>query len=163
MNQKTIIINSEELFGNMDEAFESLDSEDNFERFWRWPDAIGDGFMSLIKLRPGLMLGIGDYRIIENIAVSFEFKYSPVVLGFSVSGNIRSTVNYEEGQKDVWVSKSGHSFNVLFPGMQGHSQVFGSYSYSCCGHLYGQNPIEQDYDGPISPNPNWYARYCQRR
>ena len=115
MNQKTIIINSKELFGNMDETFESLDSEDNFERFWRWPDGIGDGFMSLIKLRPGLMLGIGDYRIIENIAVSFEFKHSPVVLGFSISGNISFTVNYEDGQKDVWVFKPGDSFMSYSP------------------------------------------------
>ena len=119
MHQKTTIINSEELFGNMDEAFESLNSEDNFERFWRWPDVIGDGFMSLIKLRPGLMLGIGDYRIIEDIAVSFEFKHSPVVLGFCVSGNFRSTVNYEEGQKDVWIFKSGHSFMSYSPECKG--------------------------------------------
>ena len=119
MHQKRTIINSEELFGNMDEAFESLNSEDNFERFWRWPDGIGDGFMSLIKLRPGLMLGIGDYRIIENIELSFEFKHPPVVFGFSVSGNISFTVNYEEGQKDVWVSKSGHSFMSYSPECRG--------------------------------------------
>ena len=119
MNQKTIIINSKELFGNMDEAFEALDSEDNFERFWRWPDAIGDGFMSLIKLRPGLMLEIGDYRIIKNIAVSFEFKHLSVVLGFTISGNTSFTVNYEEGQKDVWVFKSGHSYMSYLPEWQG--------------------------------------------
>lgn len=119
MHQETTIINGEELFGDVDEAFESLNSEDNFERFWRWPDGIGDGFMSLIKLRPGLMLGIGDYRIIENIAVSFEFKHSPVVLGFIVSGNISSTVNYEEGQKDVWIFKSGHSFMSYSPECKG--------------------------------------------
>ena len=119
MHQKTIIINGEELFGNADEAFESLDSEANFEGFWRWPDGIGDGFMSLIKLRPGLMLGIGDYRIIQNIAVSFEFKYVPVVLGSSVSGNIRSTVNHEKGQKDLWVFKSGHSFISYSPEWKG--------------------------------------------
>ena len=119
MHQETTVLNAEELFGNMDEMFESLDSEDNFERFWRWPDAIGDGFMSLIKLRPGLMLGIGNYRIMENIAVSFEFKHVPVILEFSVSGNIRFTVNYEEGQKDVWVLKSGHSFISYLPKWQG--------------------------------------------
>jgi len=119
MHQETTIINGEELFGNMNEAFESLDSEDNLERFWRWPDGIGDGFMSLIKLRPGLMLGIGDYRIMENIAFSFEFKDLPVVLGFSVSGNISSTVNYEEGQKDVWVFKPGHSFMSYSPECKG--------------------------------------------
>jgi AraC-like DNA-binding protein len=118
MHQETTIINGEELFGNMDEAFESLDSEDNFERFWRWPDAIGDGFMSFIKLRPGLMLSIGDYRLIENIAVSFEFKHSPVVLGFAVSGNVSHIVNYEEGQKDVWVFKSGHSYMCYSPECQ---------------------------------------------
>ena len=119
MHQETTIIKAEELFGNLDETFESLDSEDNFERFWRWPDAIGDGFMSLIKLRPGLMLAIGDYRIIENIAVSYEFKHLPVVLGFIVSGNTNLTVNYEEGQKDVWGFKSGHSYMSYLPEWKG--------------------------------------------
>jgi AraC-like DNA-binding protein len=65
------------------------------------------------------MLGIGDYRIIENIDLSFEFKHSPVVFGFSVSGNIRFTVNYEEDQKDVWVFKSGHSFMSYLPEWKG--------------------------------------------
>ena len=119
MNQKTIIINGKELFGNVNEVFESLDSEANFEGFWRWPDGIGDGFMTMIKLRPGFMLGIGDYRIIQNIAVSFEFKYVPVVFGFSVSGNICFTINYEEGQKDVWVFKPGHSITAYFPEWKG--------------------------------------------
>ena len=102
MHQKTIIINGEELFGNADEAFESLDSEANFEGFWRWPDGIGNGFMTMIKLRPGLMLGIGDYRIIQNIAVSFEFKHSPVVFGSSVSGNIRFTLSK---QSSCWKNR----------------------------------------------------------
>jgi AraC-like DNA-binding protein len=65
------------------------------------------------------MLGIGDYRIIGNIAVSFEFKHSPVVLGSSVSGSIRSTVNYKESQKDVWVFKPGHSFISYSPECKG--------------------------------------------
>ena len=119
MHQKTITINGKELFGNVDEAFESLDSEANFEGFWRWPDGIGNGFMTMIKLRPGLMLGIGDYRIIQNIAVSFEFKYVPVVLDFRLSGDINYTVNHEKGQEDVLAFKPGHSIMAYFPEWKG--------------------------------------------
>ena len=119
MHQKPTIINGEELFGNMDEAFESLDSEDNFERFWRWPDAIGDGFMSLIKFRPGLMLGIGDYQLWKNLTVSFEFKISSFVLEFSVPGNVWSTLGYGQGKKDVIMFNSGQSFISYLPEWQG--------------------------------------------
>ena len=119
MHQETTTINGEELFGDFLRVNELLNSEDNFEKLWRWPDGIGDGFISFIKLKPGLMLGIGSYRIIKNIEVSFEFKHFPVIFGFTVSGNISSTVNHEEGQKDVWIFKSGHSFMSYSPECRG--------------------------------------------
>ena len=119
MHEKTTIMNGEELFGSFSGLSDFQDSKDGFEVKWEWPEEIGNGFMYMIKLRPGLMLAIGDYRLIENIAVSFEFKHLPFILGFIVSGNARSTVNYEEGQKDVWVFKSGHSFMSYFPEWKG--------------------------------------------
>jgi AraC-like DNA-binding protein len=109
MNQGTTLINAEELFGNFSDPGEFQDCRDGFEVKWEWPEEIGNGFISMIKLRPGLMLGIGDFRLIEDIAVSFEQKYHSVAFGFGVSGSMRCTVNSEEGQKGFWGYKPGHS------------------------------------------------------
>ena len=119
MHQETTIINGEELFGNFSDPGEFQDCRDGFEKYWEWPDEIGNGFMYMIKLRPGLMLGVGNYRLIENIALSFEFKYSPVVFGFSITGNVSYTINSEEGQKDLWYFKAGHSVITYLPEWQG--------------------------------------------
>ena len=108
MNQGTTLINWEELFGSFYDSGEFQDSKDGFELSWEWPEEIGNGFMSMIKLRPGLMLGIGDFLLIEDIAISYDQKYSPIALGFSVSGSMSYTVNSEEAQKGRWSYKPGH-------------------------------------------------------
>ena len=119
MNQGTTLINCEELFGSFSELGDFQDSKDVFEVNLGWPEEIGNGFMSMIKLRPGLMLGMGDFLLIEDIAISYEQKYSPIVLGFSVSGSTRYTVNSEEGQKGFCSHKPGHIVMGYLPEWQG--------------------------------------------
>ena len=119
MHQGTTIINAEKLFGNLSDPGEFKDYRDGFEKYWEWPEGIGNGFMHIIKLRPGLILGIGNHRLTEDIAISFKFKYSPVVLGFSISGDVSHTVNYGEGQKNFWHFKHGHSVIAYLPECQG--------------------------------------------
>lgn len=119
MNQGTTIINAEEIYGSFYHSGELQDIKDGLEIKWEWPEEIGNGFMSMIKLRPGLMLGIGDFRLIEDIAVSFEQKYHSVAFGFSISGSMRYTVNSEEGQKGFWSYKQGHSVMGYLPEWQG--------------------------------------------
>lgn len=119
MHQGTTLINAEEIYGNFYDHGECQDSKDGFDVKWEWPEEIGNGFISMIKLRPDLMLGIGDFRLIEDIAVSFEQKCHSVGLGFGVSGSMRSTVNFEEGQKEFWSYQQGHSVIVYLPEWQG--------------------------------------------
>lgn len=119
MNQKTKIINGEELFGNFSNLSEFQNSEDGFEKYWEWPGEIGNGFMYMIKIRPGLMLGIGNYRLCEHLTVSFEIKSSSFVMGFSVPANIWSTFAYRQGKKDFFMLKSGQSYISYLPEWQG--------------------------------------------
>ena len=44
MHQQPTIINAEELFGNFSEPGEFQNMEDGFERYWKWPGEIGNGF-----------------------------------------------------------------------------------------------------------------------
>jgi len=119
MHQETTQINAEELFGNFSYPGEFQDCRDGFEKYWQWPEEIGNGFMYMIKLRPGLVLGIGDFRIIENIAVSFEQTFLPVTLGFCATWHRNYIINYVEGQKESWVAESGYGFISYRPEWQG--------------------------------------------
>ena len=101
MCQETTTINAEELFENFSNPSEFQNMEDGFEKNWEWPEEIGSGFMNMIKIRPGLMLEIGNYQLWENVTVSFEIKSSPFVMGFSVPGNVWSTLGNGQTKKDV--------------------------------------------------------------
>ena len=117
MHQGTII-NAEELFGNFSNLSEFQDSEDGFEKYWEWPNEIGNGFMYMIKFRPGLILGIGDYQLWEHLTVSFEMKRLPCILSFGLSGSVLSTLGYGQGKKDIFMFKSGRSFIFYLPEWQ---------------------------------------------
>jgi len=118
MHQETTI-DAEELFENFSDLSEFQNMEDGFEKYWKWPDEIGNGFMYMIKIRPGLMLGIGDYQFWENLTVSFELKSSQFMIGLSVPGNVWSTFGYGQGKKDVSMFNLGQSYISYLPEWQG--------------------------------------------
>jgi AraC-like DNA-binding protein len=122
MHQKPTIINAEELFENFSNLSEFQNMEDCFEKYWKWPGEIGDGFMYMIKFRPGLMLGIGDFQLWENLTVSFEVKFSLFVMGFSIPANVWSTPGNGQGKKDVIMVNSGQSFISYLPEWQGMAE-----------------------------------------
>ena len=120
MHRGTIInANAEELFGNFSNLSEFQNMEDGFERNWKWPDWLGNGFMYMIKFRPGLILGIGNYQLWEHLTVSFEMKRLPCILSFGLSGSVLSTLGYGQDKKDIFMFKSGQSFISYLPEWQG--------------------------------------------
>ncbi len=121
MHQERTIINAEELFGNFSNLGESQDMADGSERNWEWPDEIGNGFLYMIKFRPGLILGIGDYQVWEHLTVSFEMKSKspPCTLSFGFSGSVSSIFNYEQSKKNALLLNSGQSFISYLPEWQG--------------------------------------------
>ena len=119
MHQKATTINAEELFDNFSNLSEFQNMEDGFEKYWDWPGEIGNGFMYMIKLRPGLMLGIGDYQLWEHLTVSFEMKSPLCILGFGLSRSVLSTPGNGRGKKDVFIFNSGESFISYLPEWQG--------------------------------------------
>lgn len=119
MHQGTTIINAEELFGDFYDPDRFQDCKDGFEIYWEWPKEMGNGFLSMIKLRPGLTLGIGNYLLTKNITIDFEFNFSPIVLGFNISENMNCSVNSREGQNDLWDQGSGSGYITYQPEWQG--------------------------------------------
>jgi AraC-like DNA-binding protein len=83
---------------------------DGFETYWKWPEEIGIGHMSMISPRPGIKLEIGNYRLKEDIAISFEQTHHEVLFGFNVSGSMRYTTDSGKGQQAYWgLFKQGHN------------------------------------------------------
>lgn len=120
MSQNTIVTSAGELFGDFFNPVEMRNCRDGFETYWQPPKGIGDGFMSMIKLRPGLILGMGRYRLTRNIAYSFEQQWPFVIIGFSTSGGY--TVDAEQGQKAISF-RQGESGISYYPEWQGMVSV----------------------------------------
>jgi AraC family transcriptional regulator, transcriptional activator of the genes for pyochelin and ferripyochelin receptors len=122
MPQSTTI-KAEELFGDLFTPDPPQSCVDCFEKCWKWPEEIGKGSLFISQLRPGLILGMGDYQLLEDIDVSFELESSPITLEFSISGNIKQAVDFGKGQNDLWHSKHGHSIITHLPECQGVSKI----------------------------------------
>ena len=118
MYQSTII-NAEDLFGNYFNLSESQNIKDDFELYWEWPGEIGNGIMSLLHLRPGIYLEIGNYLLREDVAICFEQTHHSLSLSFSFSGNMKFIVNSDRGQHEYWGFKQGQSImDYLSKGQQ---------------------------------------------
>ena len=105
MSRNTIITTAEELFGDFFNPERIRNSGEGFETHWQPPHEIGSGFMSMIKLRPGLIMGVGRYRFTEDITYSFEQQWPFVVIGFNASGGYnvdaeqsRETISFKQGE-----------------------------------------------------------------
>ena len=109
MQQGTAVINAEEVFGDFSNLSESQSTEDVFEKNWDWPGEIGNGFMSIIALRSGISLEIGDYRLFDaQTSIAYELTPS-VCFGFSISGSTKYSFNDGNDKDEFWGYKQGYS------------------------------------------------------
>ena len=102
MQQKTTIINHRELFKDLPAGAELQDRKGSFEMHWELSDDFGKGFMYLIKFRPGLLLGIGDYYLRENIRAISERTDASFAIDFTLSGNVECAFDYIDGSENIY-------------------------------------------------------------
>jgi AraC-like DNA-binding protein len=139
MSQETTLLNSEELFGDFHHLL-MVQGRNGLERSWMWPEEIGHGFMYMIKLRPGIVLGIGDYRLFKKIEISFVYDMSPLIFGYSLSGSMSYTVNFEKGRQRQEGYKPGYSIMAYLPKWQGIARPAAGTQISCVG-IYIAPPV----------------------
>ena len=102
MQQKTTIINHEELFKDPPAWAGLQDCKGSFETYREMSDEFGKGFMRLIKFRPGLMLGIGDLCFRENIRAVSERTDASFAIDFTLSGNMECAFDYIDGSENIY-------------------------------------------------------------
>lgn len=118
MHQELTIINSDKLFGDFSNLNISQNLDDVSKKYWEWPPELGNGFMSLNYLRPGLLLGLGEYRLDEEVSIYFGLKKPPVTIGFSISANLQSRGNGDVAIQDPLQLSSGRNYIFYLPEWQ---------------------------------------------
>ena len=121
MSQNTIITSDKELFGDVFNPVKLQNCRDGFETYWQPPKEIGDGFMFMIKLRPGLILGMGRYWLTRNIVCSFKQPWPFVTIGFNASRDCY-TVDIEQ-DREMISFRQGESGMFYYPEWQGMASV----------------------------------------
>lgn len=109
LNRGTKTINAEELFYNLQSHGSSSDIAQDFETHWKWPDEIGDGLVTIINIRPGIELVMGRYRLLEDTAICRVKSPRLVILGYSVSGGLRSVFHSQAETDFCWNLEQGRS------------------------------------------------------
>ncbi len=83
----------------------------------KWPSEIGVGHVTMIQLRPGLLLGIGNYRLKEYIEFGFEYTESDASLffGYVQSGSVTYTLQSGKNHRNI-CNRPGHMLVGYLPG-----------------------------------------------
>ncbi len=117
------------MFKDLSAGLEFQNYESNFEKCWEVQDEFGKGFMYVIKFRPGLMLGIGNFCLRESIKVVSEPEDTLFSVIFTISGNVECTFDYRDGSRDVYIFAPEQSDIVWRPKSQ------------CLSYYRGEVPI----------------------
>jgi AraC-like DNA-binding protein len=113
--RESTVIHAEELFGHFSDLSDSGNTKDSFENCWEWPKEIGNGSISNIMLRPGILLEIGNFRLRENVAISFKQTHHSVALVFGISGSMKRALDPDKGQHEYWNCRQGQSVMGYLP------------------------------------------------
>ena len=112
-------IDFRKLFGGFQDMGTLNAGPDGVEAHWEWPEELGQGYMDLIKIRPGLILGIAKYRLNQDIMISFEHDHPFIDLGFSLSGDVTYRIIHEHGAADAYHYRYRHGTINCLPSCRG--------------------------------------------
>jgi AraC-like DNA-binding protein len=122
MKQPGTTLDANEFFGDVSDPGKLYALADGSEHGLVWPKQFGEGFLRMVKLRPGMLLGLGRYRLKEKICVSmpaFESRYQPVMLSYWLSGSLRFRLKSHIGKNDFQGFRQGHSALTYLPDWEG--------------------------------------------
>lgn len=131
---RKIKLDSVELFGDFANP-ESINSgKEGFDSYWEWPDFFGNGFLGSIRLRPGLFLRIGNYKVLDELFISFDTNDEFFNFEFAVQGDILSNYQYNKSKNSIHMEPASFSISYV-PGWRGNALISSSSSVELVGIL----------------------------
>ncbi|WP_320042648.1 AraC family transcriptional regulator [uncultured Desulfobacter sp.] len=117
IEQERSLIQTRTLFDNNCSLDDMRNHCSYSEAHRKWPSEIGIGHVTMIQLRPGLLLGIGNYRLKEYIEFSFEYTEAnaPLFFGYVQSGSVTFTLQSEKDHQSI-SNKPGNMLIGYLPG-----------------------------------------------
>lgn len=117
IEQERSLIRAQTLFGNNCSLDDIRDHCSCSETCQKWPSEIGIGHVTMIQLRPGLLLGIGNYRLKESIEFDFEYTEAnaPFFFGYVQSGSVTYTLQSEKNHQS-FSNRPGYKLVAYLPG-----------------------------------------------
>ena len=117
MEQERPLIQARTLFDNNCSLDDIRDHCSYSETYRNWPSDIGIGHVTMIQLRPGLLLGIGNFRLKKYIEFTFEYTEAnaPLFFGYVRSGSVTYTLQSEKNHQSI-SNRPGHMLVGYLPG-----------------------------------------------
>ncbi len=117
IKQERSLLQTRTLFDNNCSLDDIRDHCSCWETYRKWPSEIGIGHITMIQLRSGLLLGIGNYRLTEYIEFPFEYTESnaPLFFGYIQSGSVTYTLQSEKNHRNI-SNSPGHMLVGYLPG-----------------------------------------------
>jgi AraC family transcriptional regulator, transcriptional activator of the genes for pyochelin and ferripyochelin receptors len=117
IKQERSLIQTRTLFGSNCSLNDIRDHCSCAETYRKWPSEIGIGHVTMIQLRPGLLLGIGNFRLKEYIEFKFEYTEAnaPLFFGYIQSGSVTHTLQSEKNHQSI-SNRPGHTLVGYLPG-----------------------------------------------
>lgn len=109
-------LKAEDLFGVFSTLNNMQKANVGYKYHWQWPKDIGTGDLSMIKFRPGLMMGTGKYHLSKEMEIDFSLQNPYWVMAFNVSKGEGAGSEYANCD---WNYEPGKSFIFFQPEWQG--------------------------------------------
>lgn len=98
MSHTATVIDTKNYFECFYDAHRIMESGASPEIMWNWPEELGSGTMSRVRISPGLALGIGDFCVHEDLEITCEPVSMPAVLHFFSSHYEKNGYSFVEAQ-----------------------------------------------------------------
>lgn len=117
-----VFYDSKELFGKYTDPDYFPGESIEFDALWNWPEELGTGYYGAIIIKPGLLLRIGSYKIVENLSIGFDLYENHINFEFGLSGAMETTASCVVDE-DVFSLNSDYYSIAYHPGWRARSCI----------------------------------------
>ncbi len=117
MSKGAASIEMEKLFADHHDINQIMSGQNGSEVSWKLREEVGEGYIQVIKLKPGLALGISNYRLTESVAVDFAFDFTAISFTYCLSGAMNYGLDYgnDNVRKKFKGAMPGHCVITYMP------------------------------------------------